>query len=274
MQISNRAFTHAGKFHADDVFSAALLRYLNPDIQIERGFQVPKGYEGIVFDIGDGPFDHHAQNSPVRANGVPYAAFGLLWREVGKSILGAKDAKRFDEGFIQPLDLDDNTGCGNQIAGIIGAYNPCWDTKEDENTCFEKAVDFALTILVKKFDHFLAVQRAYEEVGNALQNQKQGIVFLKRFAPWKQRLIPSKAKFVVFPSQRGGFSAQAIPLSFGTQELRVPFPAQWAGKPPEELPQISGVETLRFCHTGRFLITVDSYDDAVKACLIAMNGTS
>jgi hypothetical protein len=25
------AFTHSGKFHADDVFSAALLLYLNPE---------------------------------------------------------------------------------------------------------------------------------------------------------------------------------------------------------------------------------------------------
>lgn len=28
------AFTHSGKFHADDVFSVALLLYLNPEIQI------------------------------------------------------------------------------------------------------------------------------------------------------------------------------------------------------------------------------------------------
>ena len=32
-----KAFTHGGKFHADDVFSAALLLYLNPEIQITRG---------------------------------------------------------------------------------------------------------------------------------------------------------------------------------------------------------------------------------------------
>ena len=29
-----KAFTHAGKFHADDVFSGALLRILNPEIEI------------------------------------------------------------------------------------------------------------------------------------------------------------------------------------------------------------------------------------------------
>lgn len=30
-----RSFTHGGKFHADDVFSAALLFYINPEIPIE-----------------------------------------------------------------------------------------------------------------------------------------------------------------------------------------------------------------------------------------------
>ena len=35
------AFTHGGKFHADDVFSAALLLYLNPEIVITRGNRVP-----------------------------------------------------------------------------------------------------------------------------------------------------------------------------------------------------------------------------------------
>ena len=50
-QKNSSAFTHSGKFHADDVFSAALLLYLNPEITITRGNQVPENYEGLVFDI-------------------------------------------------------------------------------------------------------------------------------------------------------------------------------------------------------------------------------
>lgn len=77
------AFTHGGKFHADDVFSAALLLYLNPEIVIARGNRVPEDFDGIVFDIGRGRYDHHQKDSRVRENGVPYAAFGLLWEELG-----------------------------------------------------------------------------------------------------------------------------------------------------------------------------------------------
>ena len=54
-----KAFTHSGKFHADDVFSSALLLYLNPQITITRGNRVPEEYDGIVFDIGRGRYDHH-----------------------------------------------------------------------------------------------------------------------------------------------------------------------------------------------------------------------
>ena len=49
-----RSFTHGGKFHADDVFSAALLFYINPEITILRGNRVPDDFDGIVFDIGRG----------------------------------------------------------------------------------------------------------------------------------------------------------------------------------------------------------------------------
>ena len=58
-----KAFTHSGKFHADDVFSSALLLYLNPEITITRGSKVPEGYDGIVFDIGRGEYDHHQKDS-------------------------------------------------------------------------------------------------------------------------------------------------------------------------------------------------------------------
>lgn len=82
------AFTHGGKFHADDVFSAALLLYLNPEIVITRGNRVPEDFDGIVFDIGRGRYDHHQKDSRVRENGVPYAAFGLLWEELGEQSSG------------------------------------------------------------------------------------------------------------------------------------------------------------------------------------------
>ena len=76
-EFFKEGFTHGGLFHADDVFATALLKILNPDIQISRGFSVPENFSGIVYDIGDGKYDHHQKKSRVRENGVAYAAFGL-----------------------------------------------------------------------------------------------------------------------------------------------------------------------------------------------------
>lgn len=98
-QQNATAFTHSGKFHADDVFSAALLLYLNPEITITRGNRVPEDFDGIVFDIGRGRYDHHQKDSRVRENGIAYAAFGLLWEELGSEILGEELAHKFDESF-------------------------------------------------------------------------------------------------------------------------------------------------------------------------------
>ena len=42
MKIPNEAITHNGRFHTDDVFSAALLKILNPQINIVRKNSVPE----------------------------------------------------------------------------------------------------------------------------------------------------------------------------------------------------------------------------------------
>ena len=74
MKIPAKGFTHGGKFHADDVFSTALLQIVRPDIQVTRGFVVPDDFDGIVYDVGGGMFDHHQEPRETRPNGVPYAA--------------------------------------------------------------------------------------------------------------------------------------------------------------------------------------------------------
>ena len=92
MKIPANGFTHAGKFHADDVFATALLQIVRPDIKITRGFVVPDDFDGIVYDIGFGMFDHHQEPRETRPNGVPYAALGLLWRGLGPGLVGERQA--------------------------------------------------------------------------------------------------------------------------------------------------------------------------------------
>jgi len=188
MKIPVNGFTHAGKFHADDVFATALLQIIRPDIRITRGFVVPDDFDGIVYDIGFGMFDHHQEPREYRANGIPYAAFGLLWRVLGPGLVGERQARLIDENFIQPLDLNDNTGEQNSLCDAIGFFNPVWDSKEDQDTCFFKAVAVAKQILENQIESANAVNRADEKVQQAYKNSRDGIVIhegslasLKRF---------------------------------------------------------------------------------------------
>ena len=235
------AFTHGGKFHADDVFSSALLLYINPEISITRGNSVPDDFTGIVFDIGRGEFDHHQKDSSIRENGVPYAAFGLLWEAVGADILGEELAVKFDESFVQPLDNNDNTGEKNELATLIGNFNPSWDYEGGSDEAFFQAVSVAGMILV-----------------------------LPEFIPCQKALSETDIAFVIFPSNRGGFCIQPQKREY-SMNYKCSFPAEWLGLEGEELVNATGIPGAIFCHKGGFIMTVKEQDEAVKACEKALS---
>lgn len=264
MKVPAKGFTHGGKFHADDVFSTALLQIIRPDIQVTRGFVVPDGFNGIVYDVGGGMFDHHSEPRATRPNGVPYAALGLLWRVFGPQLVGEHQARLMDENFIQPLDLNDNTGEPNSLADAIGSFNPLWDSKDDPDACFWRAVPVARQILENEIAAANAVNRADETVRRAYANMRDGIVVLPAYMPWKNGLYRTDALFVVYPSQRGGYSAQCV-TDHRTKRSKVPFPPAWGGKPADQLREVSGL-ALTFCHPSRFLITAEDKATAIEAC--------
>lgn len=263
-------FTHGGKFHSDDVFATAFLRMLNPDIEIQRGYDVPEDFDGIVYDIGRGAFDHHQEDKEIRENGCPYAAFGLIWREYGTQCVGEEEAAKFDEKFVQPLDESDNTGCSNTLASIIANFNPSWDSEDSYDDCFWEAVDFAQVILEKHFAAVAGICRAKAVVHEAMEKSEGEILVLPCYAPWKGEVIDSGYKMVVYPSNRGGYSIQGVPVERGSNELLCEMPEEWRGKDASELPQISGIPTLRFCHASGFLAAADSFEGAIQAAKIAL----
>ena len=257
----NKAYTHGGVFHADDVFSSALLELMNPNIEIVRTFSVPEDAE-LAFDIGGGLYDHHQEESGVRINGVPYAAFGLLWRDLGAEFLGSEEeANLFDQIFVQPLDITDNIGGPNSLSSAIGSFNPTWENNdpEESNKQFRKAVEFAAQILLNNKIRVEGKLKARTLVEAALDSSENRIVVLPRFAPWQDVLIPSEeANFVIYPSQRGGYNLQVVPVDFGTQAAKKPLPKDWLKAAPNG---------CTFVHTGLFIATFDTVDNAIKAAM-------
>lgn len=275
------AFTHSGKFHADDVFSAALLLYLNPEINIFRGNKVPDDFEGVVFDIGRGQYDHHQKDSRIRENGVPYAAFGLLWEALGEEILGKELAEKFDQSFVQPLDNNDNTGEKNELASLIGNFNPGWDSSGNNDQAFFQAVSVAGMILENKFERYRGNERADKRIEEILKEhelaissgkksvEESKILILPEFVPCQKRLSETEIAFVIFPSNRGGYCIQPQKKEYSLN-YKCSFPVEWLGLENEELVQETGLASAGFCHKGGFLMTTGTLNDAVKACEISL----
>lgn len=280
-QNNATAFTHSGKFHADDVFSSALLLYLNPEIRIIRGNKVPEDFDGIVFDIGRGRYDHHQKDSRIRENGIPYAAFGLLWEELGAEILGEELAQKFDESFVQPLDNNDNTGEKNELATLIGNFNPTWDAQGGNDEAFFQAVSVAGMILENKFERYLGNERADKRVEEILEEHQKAILsgekseeesrilILPEFVPCQKRLSETEIAFVIFPSNRGGYCIQPQKKEYSLN-YKCSFPVEWLGLENEELVAATGLPSAGFCHKGGFLMTTGTLEDAVKACEISL----
>lgn len=114
-----RAVVHNGKYHADDVFAMAALKILlDPEELIIIRTRDPKIIDeadyvadvGGIYDPKKRRFDHHMrEGAGVRENGIPYASFGLVWKEYGEKIAGSKQAAEYiDRKLVQPIDGPDN----------------------------------------------------------------------------------------------------------------------------------------------------------------------
>ena len=249
--------THAGSFHADDVFSAAFLHIVVPNMEFKRVLEVPLDFSGIVFDIGMGEFDHHMKDNECRANGIPYASFGKLWRAFAPILYGEKIYQKLDKTFIEKLDLSDNTGTYDSLCFAIEALNPL-DRKATGDKEFLEAMQFAAKILqnkIEKEQQNLEEEKFVMQIYNSIEDKR--IVILPKYASFHDLLPNTQAIYVIYPSKRGGYNAQAITKNVDTTENKKPFPKEWC----DNLPTY-----LRFCHNSRFLIAADTLEGVLKGC--------
>ncbi len=133
---------------------------------------------------------------------------GDSWRRTGR---------KFDESFVQPLDQNDNTGEKNELASLIGSFNPAWDAKGNHDDAFFHAVSMAGMILESKFERFRGNERADRKIEEILEAHDDAveegkcderILILPEFVPCQKRLSETEIAFVIFPSNRGGYCIQ------------------------------------------------------------------
>lgn len=261
------AYTHAGVFHADDVFSSAFLSMIKPDIRIIRTNTPPEEYgeDAIVFDVGRGEYDHHEEpeKKEKRENGVPYAAFGKLWRDYAHFLINSDEVKRrVDRDLVEKIDLSDNIGEENLLSAYFAVLNPSWDEDTVSDDAFEEAVEEAKRILGRFISWKESECKAREIVLSS--ELDEGVLVLERYVPWRETVINEmpEVKFVVYPSSRGGYNVQTVPLDIDSLEGQIMFPVEWLGKTNEEL-------GITFCHPGNYLLATDTLEHALNAVKMA-----
>ena len=279
------AYTHGSVFHSDDVFATAMLLILNPNLKVTRtnsmdlAASVADDPETIVYDIGEGEYDHHQLDKARRpasdgyvfdrdgANRIPYCSFGLLWRDYGRLLCPTDKAwKKVDQTLALPIDEADNGLESSQLAGAIAAFNPAWneDTSEEARyAAFMDAVDMAKKILLKYVDRANAEAEAETLVLNS-QVVDGKILVLEQYMPWQDTVVEQMPDilYVVFPSARGGFNVQTVPDAIGSFNGRKLFPKEWLGHPVREM-------GMTFCHPGNFLLATETLMQAIDCAKAA-----
>lgn len=282
--------THNGRFHADDAFAIATLKLIglvgelvrtrDETVMADCDLRVDVGRKNNP-DTGD--FDHHQPGGGERPNGIPYASFGLIWKQYGVQAAGSQEAAAIvDARLVQKIDTDD---AGKVIFEslvedvtpytfdhLITLFNPSWLTEPSEqemDKAFDAAVLFVTEVLKKEIDGAKVQIEAAKKVRDAITGANGGpVIVLDHYAPWQEVVIHEapQALYIVYPvwpAREHDWSVQAVPKKVGVIGNRKDLPNTWGGKVGAELAAASGVPDAIFCHTARFLVVAKSKEGAL-----------
>ncbi|MDQ8043764.1 MAG: MYG1 family protein [Solirubrobacteraceae bacterium] len=290
-----RVGTHSGSFHADEVFALATLRLAHGAIGIIRT-RDPEALAlcdlrvdvGRKYDPSTGDFDHHQGDAGERANGIRYASFGLVWRELGPQVCGSEAiAEELDNALVSPIDAGDNgqelieptfEGVSPYHLGrLVASYGPSWDDPDRdaaEQAGFGEALKLADGILQREIAAAQARARATGLVREAIiAAQDARIIEFDRGLPWKSVVMKEApdALVVIYP-RTNDWGVQAVPADTGSFDNRKDLPEAWAGLEGEELQAATGVDDAVFCHVGRFMAVAGSREGALRLAKLAVEG--
>jgi len=284
--------THNGKFHADDVFAAAILKLIFPKIKIirTRNAEELKKADARV-DVGGKydhktlDYDHHqAEFKEKRPNGIPYASAGLIWKHYGEKLTDSNEVwKIIEEKIILYIDAGDN-GVKTYEAKIIEPYalddiidslNPQWPNKTEElyNTNFDEAVSLASKILKSEIESAKSLVKTREIIKEKIKQTDKEYLILNENMPFQEavREESKKIKFVIKKDPADDLWATiGVKKEPNNFEVRKEFPSSWGGLTNKDLAKISGVKDATFCHKKLFIAIAKSKEGAIKLTELAL----
>lgn len=315
-----RALTHSGNFHVDETLGYVILHYalapqgdLRSRVLGEAGadrltFERTRAPDriaaaDIVFDVGGvhepakGRYDHHMKDKPLRADGTPYSAAGLLWKDYGhaaiRNILQTQADENtvssiwetLDRALILPVDQDDNgvVKMGKlSLADIVSACSPAWDTAElygvaeaqkRESLGFANAATAVERHLVNMVDRVRASLKAESRVVAAYEAAEDKRILVMDTGMPTEKVIFARdlpVVYVVSPASPDRWNVKAVPPTRGEFGQRVSLPEAWRGLDGKALAEVSGVPDAVFAHPARFICGAASREGALKMARLAL----
>jgi uncharacterized UPF0160 family protein len=286
---------HSGNFHADDLFSVATISmYLQQDVKVIRTRNKEVIYTAdYVLDVGQeydpsrNRFDHHQEGGAgKRENGLPYATFGLVWKEFGQKICGSSDAAQIiDEKLVQTIDGEDNgidiykpSFDGVQpysISDFLFINNPTWrEENKKVDDCFEQALKIAKVILkreIERANDYLEGRKKIIEIYKNTEDKR--IIVIDNDYSWARVLssFPEPMFVIKNVPENNTWNVSCMKLPGEKFRSKIMFPEKWAGKSGQELVEITGVADAIFCHNGRFIVVSKSKEGAIELAKKALN---
>lgn len=287
---------HDSKYHADDIFAVAVLELALGKIKIVRSRDKEKiAAADYVADVGGmydpvaHRYDHHqAGGAGVRENGIPYAAFGLVWKDFGGKLCGSeKIAADIDKKLVQPLDAHDNGrniyALGKEEVEPYGLHRlfqstlPTWkeemvSKKDLRDQLFMQNVELAKKILEREIIRARDKEEANVLVEAAFQKAAdKRLLILDTHYPWGDVAeAHPEILFVISQRTTAEWDIQAVQKEKGNFGNRKDLPAAWGGKYDSELEQITGVPGAFFCHRALFLAAARTKEGALRLAEIAL----
>jgi uncharacterized UPF0160 family protein len=281
--------THSGNFHPDDVLAVATIKlYLQgEEISLVRTRNKAKLADldwvvdvGGVYDPNNQRFDHHQPNSPLRTDGTPYSAFGLVWKHLGHAVCtNPTVVDMIDKQLVLPIDAADNAIAifklknehivPFQLYDVIDSYKPSWGNEERYCSAFLEAVDFAvglITRLIQKYEVDIEKQEYISQV-HAQSADKTILVFEEIV---KRDDVVGLDGTMMFISPASSVDsdcwvASSVPTNMIDFESKSLFPEAWAGRNDSDLESVSGIAGAVFCNKDRFMFVGKTKESALRA---------
>ena len=263
MNLSNykKVYIHSGNFNVDDVISMALIKIVNPTIEIVRTNYINQENEfELLVGIGNCKISYNRKPYVSDYYGNLLSLSSLVWESVADDILNMYHIKNIDDAFdkfyhklIKKIiyTVRNNYDISNSFPEnkILLSFNSIIGNP-DEN--FIEAVEVG-KIIIENVLRKIVEEVEYESIENEIWqkakiNSSNGIYILEQYIPWQNHLSKNKeendVKVVIFKSNRSGYNV----ISGDSETFK-----------------ISDCEHLSFCHPSGFMGIADDLNQAIKA---------